>query len=526
MAANNKLDSNSTGLRIAEETSLKTLPETPVWVPHEPNDYQDFGGSLTNTARTPITADRQRRKGVTTDLDASGGFSTDITQTNLQELLQGFFFASLRRKGECKNAIGTTTITISATNATSKFTRVGGTVVMSDEFPVGSLVFVAGFSNSANNGLFKVSVCDTTTITVVTADGTESAVSLVEESATSDASIVQVGFETAVGDLDVDTTGSRPALTTTSLDFTGLGLVVGEMIYVGGDETATQFGTAGNNGLARIRSIAADRLEFDKTENTMATETNTTLYVQIFFGRVLKNETGANIVRRTYQMERILGKADTGDTYNQAEYLTGAVPNEFTMNIASADKVTAQLGFVAMDHETKDGDTGPKAGTRPDLVDADAFNTATDFSTIKMAVFSESDANQTALYGYATDITINLTNNVSPNKAIGVLGAFEATAGVFQVGGQVTAYFTDVAAIAAVRANSTVSIHALMTRNNAGIAFDLPVVSLGDGRLGIEADQPIMLPLSKEAAAGSAIDTSMNHTMLMVFFDYLPDAAA
>lgn len=527
MTANLKIDSNITGLSIAEEASLKTLPGTAIWVPQEPNSYSDFGGSITTVARNPINSSRQRKKGVTTDLDASGGFNTDLTQTNMQELLQGFFFADLRTKGEAKNPTGVATMTIAVDSGTSKFTvgGTGGPADLQTVFAAGDLVHTAGFDNAANNGLFAVATVAAAYITVTLADGAGGAATLVTESANDAASIVKVGVETTAGDIDVDMTGSRPAITSTTLDFTDLDLVVGEWVYLGGDVAAVQFTNAVNNGFARVRSIAATRLEFDKTQNTMVTEANTTKLVHIFIGRCLKNETGADIVRRTYQLERTLGKMDTDDTYDQAEYIIGAVPNELTLNVPAADKVTVDMSFVGMDHEMVDGDTGPKAGTRVTLVDADAFNTSSDFSRIKLAVFDETDANPTALFGYCTELSLSINNNVTPDKAVGVLGAFEATAGNFTVSGKVTAYFTDIASIEAVRNNDDVTLDIHMVKNNAGITIDMPVITMGDGRAAVEQDTAITIPLNTDAAAGSHIDADMNHTLLMVFFDYLPSAA-
>ncbi len=526
MTVNNKQNSNTTGLTYALETSPKTLPGTPVWIPLEPNDYADFGGELTTIARNPINASRQRKKGVVADLDASGGFSTDLTQTNMQDILQGFFFAALRPKGEAKNAIGISVKTIAVDSGTDKFTG-DGSLDYTGVFQVGDIVQGAGFANETNNGIFKVATVGTgpDIITVTTADGTNGAATTVTEGANSDASLVVVGYETAVDDLDVDMTGDRPALTSVALDFADLNLIVGESIFVGGDETLTQFDTDANNGKARIRSIATNRIEFDKTASTWVTEAQSGLLIQVFFGRVLKNEAGALIVRRSYNLERTLGKADTTDTYDQAEYLEGAVPNEFKINIQSGSKVTCDLSFVAMDHTTIDSDTVNKSGTRPALVETDAFNTSSDFSSIKLAVFDETDANPTALYAFAQDLSITINNGIVPDKAVSVLGAFDVTAGNFLVGGDFNVYFSSEASIAAVRANSDVTLDILLVKSNAGISIDLPLITLGDARLDIELDKAIMMPLTNEAATGAKIDSDMDHTMMVVFFDYLPTLA-
>lgn len=527
MAQVTKIDSNVTGLSYAEETSLKTLPGTPIWIPLEPNSYTDFGGEITTVARNPINPSRQRLKGVVTDLDASGGFDTDVTQENLQDLLQGFFFADLLRKGELKNAPGVTTLTVSVTAATDTFTRVGGALDLTTQFAVGDLVKTAGFANAANNGLFKVSAVTATTVVVTQADGADTSAVTVDEAATSNGSIVQVGIEaTVAGDIDVDMSGTRPALTSTTLDFTTMGLNVGEWVRIGGDVAATQFGTAANNTFARVRSIAATRLEFDKTQNTMVTEANTTSRIQIFTGRVLKNQTGSLIKRRSYQLERQLGAPDDAlPAQIQSEYLTGAIPNELTLTVASADKLTASLSFIAADNEQRTGATGVKAGTRVALGQATAFNTSSDFPLNKLSIYSATDANPTALFGFAPDFSITITNNLTPLKAIGTLGAFEVSAGTFQVSGDITAYFSNVDAVSAVRNNPDVTFESIIVKENAGLAIDLPLVTLGDGRANIEQDAPITLPLTQDAASGSKIDSGFDHTIMMVFFDYLPTAA-
>jgi hypothetical protein len=95
MAAVSKINSNVVETAFAEETSIKTLPGTPVWYPLDVNSFADFGGSISKVTRTPFRTDRQNRKGSTVDLDAAGSINHDLVQEGLQTLLQGFFFADL-----------------------------------------------------------------------------------------------------------------------------------------------------------------------------------------------------------------------------------------------------------------------------------------------------------------------------------------------------------------------------------------------------------------------------------------------
>lgn len=505
MAANAKIDSNVTGLRFAEEASFGVLPTSPAptWYALEPNSYNDFGGEISTVARNPINAGRQRKKGVTTDLDASGGFEQDITQTNVQRLMQGFMFADLRKKAE-------------KTVATLSGSPVAYQVTSGTDFKVGDLLFAKDFELTANNGLKKVTAAASGSVTAsgLTADTGEAG------------TISRVGVEFGTGDATITNSGSAfPYMSTTTKDCTEIGLIPGEWVRIGGDAAGEKFAQTANNGWARVRSVTATRITFDKTENTMVTDTGTGKTIRLFCGRVLKNETGTSIVRRTYNLERTLGKADTADTYEQREYLEGAVPNEFTLDTKTADKLTAQFSFIAKTNSLYDGDTAPKAGTRPTLADADGFNTSSNVKRSRITVVSSTDAAPTALFGYLTDMSISLNNNLSPNKAVGYLGSFEVTAGTFEVSSSLTAYFSDVAAVTAVRNNSDVTLDMIFVKDNAGFTIDMPLGSLGDARVNVEQDQAITLPLSFDAATGAKISTDLDHTLMLVWYDYLPDAA-
>lgn len=511
MAQVNKIDSNITGLAYAEEACLGLLPGegtpaqpgSPVWHRLNPNSYADFGGEISTVAPNPINPSRQRRKGVTTDLDASGGFAHNLTFANQTNLMQGVMFANIREKGvENPTAVTSTVYNVASTTG----------------FVVGSLIEATGFTNSANNGI-KV-------VTAVVANTSLAVAGLVAEaSPPTGAQLKVVGVRASQGDVDVDASQDLPALTSTSLDFTTLGLVPGQWIYIGG-ATARQFGTAANNGFKRIRSVAASRIVLDKSDAAMVTENNSAQTIELYFGDVLRNESGSDIVRRSYNLERTLGAPDDSNPSQiQSEVLVGAVANEFTLNIPSADLVTTDFAFVATDHATRIASTGPKQTSVNDPEATPEYNTSSNIPFIRLAEVSETSENPDPLFAFVTEATLTINNNVSANKAIGTLGAFDVTAGTFEVSGSMTVYFADVAAQAAVRNNSDITLAIGMVRDNSGIIFDLPLISLGDARLNVELDEPITLPLTTDAASGQDVSDDLDHTLLISYFAYLPNAA-
>lgn len=510
MAAVVKINANDSGLSWAEETSIKVLPGTPVWFQVQPNQVRDFGGNVSKTAREFIVPDRQRRKGQTTDLDSAGSFNHDLVQEGLQSLFQGFMFSSFREK--------VNTVVVTSIDGTLDDYVAAADM---DDFAAGDLVFATGFDLAANNGLKRVTAVTTTLLSVA-------------ESLTTDASpaaghkIYQVGFQFVANDAVMDVaSGDLPRLVSAAKTMTDFGLVPGEYIYIGGDTTPTKFTDAANAGFCRVRSVAATYIELDKAPATLIAEVlsgGETL--QIFFGRVLKNETGTNIVRRTYNLERTLGAPDDALPANiQSEYVTGAVPSEVAINIPVSDIAKVDMTWMGLDHETRTGVVGVKSGTRAALTEEEAYNTSSNVPRIKLAIVNTTDEAPTALFAFVEEITITIDNNISVDKAVGTLGGFDATTGTFMVTGTIQAYFADVASIAAVRDNSDVTLEMHMVRDNKGMTWDLPLLSLGDGRLTIEKDETVMLPLNHDASTGAGVVSTLDHTLLMVFWDYLPDAA-
>lgn len=501
----NKQDSNLTGLRYVEEASLGVLPGSPIWLGLEPNSYADFGAQIKTVAREPISDSRQRQKGAVVDLDAGAGFNNDLTMTNMTKLLQGFFFADIREKISTAG-YNTTPVPLTAITSSTKTYTTAGTMPL---FAAGDLANVKGAVAAGNNGLKVVSSRTGTTV-VMTAGVTA------DDASPAAVTIDRVGFQLGSGTSAIVMNGNLVQLTDSGKDFTTLGVVAGEWIFVGGDTSTLCFGT-NVPGFARVSRITTGLLEFDKVTWTPSAETGTAKTIQLFLGDFLKNELASLIKRRTYQLERSLGSDADGV---MSEYLIGGVCNELTINVPSANKVTVDMTFLGMDSVQFTGLQGRKTGTRPTTNGGSAINTSSDFARIKMGIADPTNGSVLPLFAFSTDIKLTVKNNATIDKALGVLGGFDVTVGNFETDGSQTTYFANVTSVQAVRNNSDVTLDIIMMRPNQGIIFDIPLLGLGDGRLKVEKDKPILLDLTQAAA-----QSSYGNTLSYMSFKYLPTVA-
>lgn len=494
-----KIDSNDTSLFYTEEQCLKQLPGSPVWHGLSPNSYSDFGGELTTTAREPIEQGRQNKKGSVVDLEASGGFNHDLVQFGLTRLLQGFFYANARQPLSTDPLNGTKIPITSVTGSSETYSVASGMPA----FTADMLVWASGFGISSNNGLKTVASATSTTLVVDE--------NLVDEASPPAAARLDlVGFQLAADDVAVSVVGDTAALTSTTTNFTTLGRIVGEQIVI--------TGFANNSGYARILSISANTLVLDDCEFEPVTEAATGVTVRLWIGTTIRNEKNPALIKqKSYQFERRLGFKNG---YEQAEYLEGAVANELTINMPQAEKVTVDMSFLACSESQRDGDpTDPlKTGTRVPTMAEDAFNTTNNVRRIKMALVDAS-AYPNPLFIYLTDASLTISNNATANKAIGVLGAMAITAGNFTVSGSATAYFDGLDAKRAIRENADVGINVTLAADNSAQVFDIPLLTLGGGRINVEKDAPVTIPLDIMGA-----ENKFGFTASYTEFRYLPDS--
>ncbi len=476
----NTTQSNLTGLAIAEETTYKNLPTTPIWTPLEPNEYSDFGGDVTMVARNPIKSDRQLRKGVVTDLEASAAFGMDFTQKTPYSLLPGFMFANWRQQNR-----GVATAASATAFTTSAIT-----------FPTNALVFADGFDNSENNGIFKRTGGTTTSHTVG---------GLTAESGVS-GTLTLAGVEFGSGVLRITTSGTEATLTAAGFDFSDY-VIPGQWVFVGGDDTSDKFtGTA--NGWYRASKVGTTTMVCDRLPDGLVANNGSGKTIRMFFGDVLKNESDpSNIVCRSYTVERQLGA-------NALQYVVGCAANQLELAIPTSDKITAALTYTGADSL---GETTKRAGTRLPLPVEDAYNSVSNVTRLRML----NDETGGALYTFVSEASLNIDNGITGVKAVGTLGSFDMSLGDFKVSGSVSAYFTTIEAVQVVRDNTSVSLDYSMVTNNQGWLIDVPYLTMSDGRPAVEKDKPVTIPLNISGAA----HPDFNHTLLINYFAYLPDLA-
>lgn len=486
---------NNTQLSLSKEASVGVLEGSPVWYLLEPNGGFTVGATTTKVARNPISKDRQRRKGTITDIESGVEFSTDLTMSMLELIIQEFVFAQFQGA----RVVSPTAVTTSAYTVPT----------MASAVAQNYLVRGFGFDNEENNGLKLVDTGGTTTSIPIDGGG------MVAESpaATKNATVEVAGYRFPSGDLEVDADGN---LITTTTDFTTLPFVVGQQIWIGGDETVNSFANAANRGYARITAIDTNLLTIDKKNQTFVTDAGTAKLIDVYFGRMVQNVDveDALFYEKSLQVEATYKDLISVGT-DGYEYAKGNYQNTLGFAFPKTDKATMDISMIGTDTPAPTSTRATNADAPLEVTKTEAFNTSADIARIRVQKVDE-----TGITTDFNDLNISLNNNVVRETVLGQAGAKYLGFGNFEIDIESQIYFDDVAVLDAIRNNTTLGFDFAVRNNEGAIAIDVPSCTAGDGSKDLTENESIKQNLTLQADSGNEFGASL----IVSIFPYVPAA--
>lgn len=506
-----RVTTNSLALAAARESSLGTLPGSPTWRLLEPNSINQFGTTISKVARNPISQSRQRRKGIITDLDSAVEFEADLTLSTFRDYMEGFCFA--RAVGApvfLPTAVTSGAFSVPAVSAGDAAKLTYGASAAK------SLLYARGAALAANNGLFVLGAAVSASATSITVTGGAVAETL---SGTMDVELAVAGVRGAAGDLEIDSNGD---LISTALNFTTLGLNVGQWVHIGGVDITNRFFEEVNYGFARIAAIAANKLTLERRGGAFVTDDGTDtgsggtgLSIDILFGQWVRNVSVGHTdyleISTQFELESPNLGAGGTDMY---EYAMGNYHDTVSINIPLTEKATITYGFVGTDTTDPTASRATNAANAKEPSETAAFGTSSDIARLVAHKVDET--------GITTDfksLTVTLTNNVSPEKVIGQLGAKYMNAGNFEADIETQVLFTDAAVPAAIRANTTLGLYFAMRNDDGGVMCDFPAGTFDGGGREFPENQTVLM---NTTFAGFE-DPALGYTFSVSLFPVLPE---
>lgn len=420
--------SNRSKTSYVQEVTAGTTPASPAF-----KEMRVTSNTMqlqpTRTTSNEIRADRQVVDQILVDLNTNGETGIELSFHAHDDLIE----AALQGTWSSKPSITVVTedTEISDLTATTFTVASGGS-----SFLANNLILTTGFANSANNDIITV-VSSSTSTTIVCPSSSFTA----EGTVPVGASVRVVGHEGASGDIEAATSGGN-ALTSTTLDFTTLGINVGEWIKIGGDSAGSKFTTSANNSWALVSAVAANKLSLAVVPSGWTADTGTGKTIQLFYGDYVRNGT----TQRSFTIER-----QQQDLASPAyEYFTGSQIDTLSMTFKSASIITGSFGWLGLAGSA--GTTRASGATDTDAPQYAVLNASSNVGRLAIG------GTLVAAPSYLTEIGINVKNNLSRQTGISVLGATGISDYELEVSGNFNAYFGDLTYLSAVLDDSETSI--------------------------------------------------------------------
>jgi len=493
---------NNVALSYTIETALGVAGT--VWFLLEPNTINTFGADVTKVSREPISRNRQRRKGTVTDLDSAIEFEEDLTLSSFRDFIEGFAFVT-GINSDVTNLAVSAVDTVADTYAVAALAA-----AQADKFEVDTLIWAAGHTNAANNGLKSVDADIATSATLISVSE-----NLVTNASTPAAARLSIaGHRIAIADLvtwDFEATTNQATLNQTGIvaAVQALGLTLGQVVHIGsilnpGDTTIVNAfeDSVANDifGFARlIQFSGADDLIFDKLDAALQVDdlTAPATAVDLIFGEFIRNvvTTSSEFLERSFQFEMESPNLDVGGA-SEFEYSKGNFCNIAAFSLPLTDKTVVTFGFIGTDTDNPvtagSRKTGASAATDPD--DIAAFNTSADIARLRIT-----EVDETGLTTDFKSLNLTLNNGVTPEKVLGTLGAKFLNTGNFLVDIEAQLVFTEGLVVNRIRDNTTLTLDFVLRNVDGTIAVDIPALTLAGGARDFPVNESVLINTTAEA---------------------------
>lgn len=440
---------NRVQLAVVRESTLGTTPNTPrMRGARFTGESLQFNQTFVDSAE--IRSDRMLADPIKTMASSQGAINIEmnypVDNFPESEFLRSAFYNTWNNAPAFDNdGTADSVITDAGTTTDTYVVASGGAAVK-----LGHLVRATGFSNSANNQIFRVASSTGTTIV-------GSSLSLSAETApAANARLKVIGFKGASGDI----TAAAGGLASTTLDFTTLGLSVGQWLKIDSTTSANGFATAALNDWIRITAIAAHAITCDNLPSGWTTDTGTGKTIAVYFGDYIQNGT----TQTSLSIERGFLDQQT-PTYIVN---TGMVVNSYDLAITSKQVITGSVNFLGM---------GGSQSTSALDASIDANSTGQSMAAnANVGRVAEAGSSLTSP-NWARSLKFTINNNNRQLEAVDSTSPVSINSGECTVTGTMETYFGSNALLTKFYNGTTTAINSRVVKNNQALIWQFPRVT-------------------------------------------------
>ncbi len=402
----------------------------------------------------------------------NGEISFPVDGSPLSQFLESLFFNLWANTPSRDNDGAAASVITGVTASTGVIAVTAGAA-----FVVGHLVRLSGFAQAGNNGLFRIATGSATVPAVGAAQLTDEAAPLAT------ARVKVVGAQGVAGDIAAVADG----ITATTLDFTTLGLAIGQWIKVGGIGANFRFAAALTNGWARIVAIAAGKLTLDNLPTGWGADTGTGKTIRIFFGDTLKN--GTTLLSQTIE-RGWMGQA-VPSYIIQRGMVVGQ--GEFTYESKAVAKYVLTFSGLTGEATTTSLDDTPDPATTNRVMD----------SAVSVGRIAE---NGIAVGGpnFVKSAGITINNNTRMLDAIrndGKVGAVDIGTGSCDVTISLQTYFGSLDLLTRLFNSAVTNLNLRIAKDNQALITAVPRMTMTGGSTNAPGkNQDSMLPITAKAS--------------------------